>query len=104
MGVFSEALLRLRQDIDQSHENRRKLIEDIRAEVRQMARQTGNLLAEQGRNRQTQFTAMLKDLRGAVKAGADQTRTQLAELAADLHHGGESFKARKTGRLHGANR
>ena len=49
MAVFSEAFLRLRQDLDQSHESRQKLIEDIRANVREMARQTGNQLAEQGR-------------------------------------------------------
>ncbi len=48
MAVFSEAFLRLRQDLDRSHESRRKLMEDIRNNVREMARQTGNQLAEQG--------------------------------------------------------
>ncbi len=41
MAVFSEAFLRLRQDFDQAHENREKLIHDIRDNVREMARQTG---------------------------------------------------------------
>ena len=104
MAVFSEAFLRLRQEFDQSHENRRKLIQDIRTEVRQMAEQTGSLLADHGRNRQTQFAAMIKDLRHAVKAGADQTRDQLADLAADLSRGGDAFRGRATGRFHAANR
>ena len=41
MAVFSEAFLRLRQELDRSHESRQKLIEDIRGNVRDMARQTG---------------------------------------------------------------
>ncbi len=48
MAVFSDAFLRLRQDLDRSHESRRKLIQDIRANVRDMARQTTDQLAEAG--------------------------------------------------------
>ena len=33
MAVFTESFARLRQDLDQSHENRQRLIEDIRANV-----------------------------------------------------------------------
>jgi hypothetical protein len=34
MTVFSDAFVRLRQELDQSHESRRKLLEDIRHDVR----------------------------------------------------------------------
>ena len=67
MAIFSDAFLRLRQDLDQAHENRQKLIHDIRANVREMARQTGNQLTEQGSNRRAEFTAMITDLRGTIK-------------------------------------
>ena len=73
MGVFSESLLRLRQDIDQSHENRRKLIRDIQSEVREMAEQNGSRLAEQGRQRQTQFASMIKELPTTSSAVAGVT-------------------------------
>ena len=51
MAVFSDAFSRLRQDLDRSHENRQKLIRDIQANVRDMARQTTDQLAEQGKSR-----------------------------------------------------
>jgi hypothetical protein len=94
MALFSEAFLRLRQDLDQSRQNRRKLIGEIRAEVREMARQTGGRLAEQGQARRAEFAAMMQGLRGTIREHAEQTRGQLFELAADLRHGGEVFGGR----------
>jgi hypothetical protein len=94
MALFSEAFVRLRQDLDQSRENRRKLMREIRAEVREMARQTGGRLAEQGKTRRAEFAAMIQGLRGTIRQQADQTRGELADLAADLSHGGEVFGGR----------
>jgi hypothetical protein len=95
MAVFSEAFQRLRQDCDQAHENREKLIRDIRTNVREMARQTGNQLNEQGTKRRAEFTAMIKDLRNTINEQAKHTRGQLAELAADLRQGGVVFGRRQ---------
>ena len=92
MAAFSTTFSRLRQDLDQAHENRQQLLHDIQAGVREMARQTGEQLAEQGRNRRAQFAAMMTDLRSKLNAEANQTRSQLAELAADLHQGGQIFR------------
>ena len=98
MAVFSEVFLRLRQDLDESHDKRQTLIEDIRAQVRDMARQTRSQVTEQGRSRRAEFAAMITDLRGKLKQQAEQTRGQLAELAADLRHGGEVFGRRQPAR------
>ncbi len=95
MAVFSEAFLRLRQDLDRSHESRQKLIEDIRSNVREMARKTGQQLAEQGENRRAEFTAMITELRSTIGQQAAQTRGELADLAADLRHGGAVFNRRQ---------
>ena len=95
MAVFTDTFLRLRQDLDQGHENRQKLIQDIGDNVREMARQTGNQVAEQEANRRAEFAAMITDLRGKIKEQAEQTRGQLADLAADLRHGGEAFRRRQ---------
>ena len=100
MAVFSDAFLRLRQDLDASHESRRKLIQDIRAGVRDMARQTTDQLTEQGHNRRAEFKAMITDLRGAIKQQAEQTRGQLADLTADLRQGGAVFGNRQPARKH----
>jgi uncharacterized protein YukE len=97
MATFSEALLHLRQDLDQSREDRKKLICRIRAEVQEMARQTGSRLAEQGQARRAEFAAMMQDMRGTIRQQADRTRGQLAELAGDLHHGGDVFAGRARG-------
>lgn len=94
MAVFSDAFFRLRQDFDLAHENRQKLIHDIRAGVREMTRQTGTQLTEQARTRRAEFTTLITDLRGQLKQQADQTRGQLAELSADLRRGGELFGRR----------
>ena len=104
MAVFSDAFLRLRQDLDRSHESRRKLIQDIRANVRDMARQTTDQLAEQGKSRRAEFTAMITDLRGTIKQQADQTRGQLADLSADLRQGGAVFANRQPVRNRGGSR
>ena len=94
MAIFSDTFLRLRQDLDRSHENRQTLIQDIRTNVRDMAQQTTNQLTEQGRSRRMEFTAMITDLRGQIKQQAKQTRKQLAELSADLRQGGAVFANR----------
>jgi hypothetical protein len=94
MALFSESLVRLRQDLDESRENRWKLIRQIRAEVRELARQSGDRLAEQGAARRAEFAAMMQGLRGTIRRQAEQTRGQLAELSADLRHGGEIFGGR----------
>ena len=105
MAVFTETFQRLRQDLDQSQENRQKLIQDIRANVRSLARQTGAQLMEQGETRRTEFTAMITDLRGKIKDQAMQTRQQLADLAADLRQGGAVFAKTQPTRKHaGKNR
>jgi DNA anti-recombination protein RmuC len=105
MAVFSEAFLRLRQDLDQSHENRRKMIDDLRAHVRDMARQTGSQLAEQGRSRRAEFAAMIGELRGTIHQQAQETRKRLAELTDDLRQGGEVFGRRQpAGRQFSRNR
>jgi hypothetical protein len=98
MAVFSEAFLRLRQDFDQGRENRANLLRQVRADVRELARQTGEQLALQRSNRQAEFTAMLQGLRGKVREQAAQTRQQLAEVAADLRRGGELFGRLKPAR------
>jgi hypothetical protein len=98
MAVFSDTFLRLRQDLDRSHESRQRLLEDIRANVRDMARQTADQLTEHGKNRRAEFTAMITDLRGKIKQQAEQTRGQLAELAADLRRGGAAFGRRQPAR------
>jgi len=99
MAVFSDAFLRLRQELDRAHENRQKLIHDIRVGVQEMALQTGCHLAEQSRTRHAEFTSLMTDLRGQLKQQADATRGQLAELSADLRRGGEVFGRRaSTGR------
>ncbi|MGA2616722.1 MAG: hypothetical protein ABSF26_03875 [Thermoguttaceae bacterium] len=95
MTVFSDAFVRLRQELDQSHESRRKLLEDIRHDVREMARQTTSRLTAEGSQRRTEFTAMIDDLRGKINQQAEQTRGQLAGLAADLHQGGAVFSRRQ---------
>ena len=100
MAFFSDTFLRLRQDLDRSHESRQKLIQDIRANVRDMARQTTDQLAEQGKNRRAEFTAMITDLRGTIKLQAEQTRGQLADLSADLRQGGAAFGNRQPSRKH----
>jgi hypothetical protein len=100
MAVFSDAFLRLRQDLDQGHESRQKLIRDVGEKVREMARQTGSQLAEQGARRRAEFPAMINDLRGRIEEQAEQTRSQLADLAADLRHGGEIFAGRQPARRH----
>jgi len=92
MAAFSTTFSRLRQELDQAHENRQKLLHDIQAGVRAMARQTGEQLVEQGRNRLAQFAAMMTDLRCKLNEQANQTRSQLAALAADLHQGREIFR------------
>jgi hypothetical protein len=104
MAVFSDAFLRLRQDLDQSHESRQKLIQDIRDDVRNMARQTADQLSEQGRSRRAEFKAMITDLRGTIKQQAEQTRGQLAELTADLRQGGAIFGHRQAARKHARSR
>ncbi len=91
MAVYSEAFLRQRQDLDQGHHNREQLVREIRANVRELARQAGSRLAEQSRTRRAEFAAMMGGLRDKIQQQATQTRQQLAELAADLHHGGEVF-------------
>jgi DNA anti-recombination protein RmuC len=98
MAVFSEAFLRLRQDLDQGHHNREQLMREIRANVRELAQQTGSRLAEEGRTRRAEFAAMMGGLRDKLRQQATQTRQQLAELAADLHHGGEAFGRAKPAR------
>ena len=103
MALFSAALLRLRQDLDESRENRRKLIHRLRAEARQTAHQTGDWLAEQGSTRRAEFAAMMQDLRGTIRRQAGQTQTQLAELTADLRRGGEIFGGRPPA-THGSRR
>jgi hypothetical protein len=102
MAVFSDAFLRLRQDLDRSHESRQKLIEDIRADVRRHARQTADQIGEQGRARRAEFAAMITDLRGKIKEQAQQTRGQLAELSGDLRQGGAVFAHRQPARKHAA--
>ena len=104
MAILSEVLLRLRQDLDQSREDRRTLIRQIRAEVREMARQNGDRLAEQGKTRRAEFATMIQDLRGTIRQQADQTRGQLAELSADLRHGGEAFGSRTSAKRGSRNR
>ena len=94
MAVFSETFLRLRQDFDQSHENRQKLLHGIRADVREMARQTGEQITEQAKQRHAEFTTLITDLRSKLKQQAAQTRGELDELAADLRRGGEIFGRR----------
>ncbi|MGO8745023.1 MAG: hypothetical protein ACLQNE_03445 [Thermoguttaceae bacterium] len=101
MAVFSDAFLRLRQDLDRSHESRQKLIQDIRDNVRDMARQTTDQLTEQGESRRAEFTAMITGLRGKIKQQAEQTRGQLAELSADLRRGGAVFGHRQPARKGG---
>jgi hypothetical protein len=91
MAVFSEAFLRMRQDCDQGRENRANMIRQIRADVRELARQTGEQLALQRGTRRAEFTAMLQGLRGKIQAQAAETRQHLAEVAADLRHAGEVF-------------
>jgi DNA anti-recombination protein RmuC len=98
MAVFSDAFLRLRQDLDRSHESRQKLLQDIRANVRDMARQTNDQLTEQGQNRRAEFKVMITDLRGTIKQQAEQTHEQLAALTADLHQGGAAFGNRQPAR------
>jgi ElaB/YqjD/DUF883 family membrane-anchored ribosome-binding protein len=95
MAVFSEAFSRLRQDFDQGHESRQKLIQDIRANVEQMARQTGDQIQEQATQRRAEFATMIGQLRSTIRRQADETRTQLAELSADLHQGGATFASRQ---------
>lgn len=100
MAVFSDAFLHLRQDLDQGHESRQKLIRDIGRDVREAARQTGDRLAEQGACRRAEFAAMMDDLRTKVRQQAQQTRSQLADMAADLHRGGETFRHRASAGRH----
>jgi DNA anti-recombination protein RmuC len=100
MAVFSDAFLRLRQDLDRSHESRQKLIQDIRANVRDMARQTNDQVAEQGKTRRAEFTAMITGLRGTLQQQAEQTRGQLADLSADLRQAGAIFGQRQPARKH----
>jgi DNA anti-recombination protein RmuC len=104
MAPFSEALVRLRQELDDSRESRCKLIRQIRAEVQEMARQNGGRLAEQGNTRRAEFAAMIQGLRGTIRRQAEQTRGQLAELAADLRHGGEVFSGRAAAKRGSRNR
>jgi hypothetical protein len=99
MAVFSDAFVRLRQALDDGHKSRQKLLCDLGAEARELARQSRSRLTEQGATRRTEFAAMLKDLRGKIQEQARQTRGQLADLAADLRHGGEVLRQR-----HGAAR
>ncbi|MGD0899343.1 MAG: hypothetical protein ABR915_16015 [Thermoguttaceae bacterium] len=94
MAVFSDAFVRLRQELDEGHESRQKLLRNLRAEVCELARKNGTRLAEQSKTRQAECSAMLKDLRGKLQEQARQTREQLASLAADLRQGGEVFGRR----------
>lgn len=94
MAAFHDAFVRLRQDFDQAQDKRRKLIEDIRTEVREKAQQTGNELAEKATARREEFAAMIHDLRGEIRAEADKTRGELAALAEDLRQGGRVFSRR----------
>ena len=102
MAVFSEAFLRLRQELDQSHDDRRKLIEDIRNDVRELAEQTGNQIAQQSADRRQEFTTMIGELRGSIRQQAEQTRGELADLAADLRQGGAVFAQRQKSKTHPA--
>ena len=92
MAVFSEAFLRLRQDLDRSHENRRKLMDEIRDNVREMARQTGNRLAEQGATRRAEFAAMITELRGTIGQQAAETRRALGRLGRRSPPGRRGFR------------
>jgi hypothetical protein len=94
MAIFSEAFLRLRQELDAAHDSRRKLIEDIQSDVRRLAHETQSQVAQQGDNRRAEFATMIRDLRGAIRRQADETRGQLAELAADLRQGGDVLRRR----------
>lgn len=96
MAVFTESFARLRQDLDQSHENRQRLIEDIRANARELARRTGEQLSETGKARRAEFATTIRDLRAFVKRQAEETRGELAALAADLKAGGATFTRAQT--------
>ena len=66
MAVFTESFTCLRQDLNQSHENRQRLIED--SCQRQLARRTSEQLSETGKARRAEFATMIRDLRAFVKS------------------------------------
>ncbi|MGA2031764.1 MAG: hypothetical protein ABSG68_05870 [Thermoguttaceae bacterium] len=91
MTLFTEAFRRLRADLDQAHQSRAKLLDDLRAHAAEHAAETGRQLAEQARQRHADFAAMMGELRHGVRAGAAQTRRQLHDLNADLRAGRAAF-------------
>jgi ABC-type Zn2+ transport system substrate-binding protein/surface adhesin len=97
MAVFSDAFVRLRQALDEGHKSRQKLLCDLGAEARELARESESRLAQQGATRRSAFAAMLEDLRGQIQEQARQVRGQLAELSADLRQGGRVFQQRQAG-------
>jgi F0F1-type ATP synthase membrane subunit b/b' len=92
MAVFTETFTRLRQMLDDAQQSRQRLLGELRTEARELARHSEKHLAEQAGARRSEFTAMMENLRGTIREQARQTRSQLAELAADLRHGGQVFR------------
>jgi glutamyl-tRNA reductase len=94
MANFTETFDDLRKTCDEGQQNRRELVEAIRADVAAMARQTAEQLRAQAWQRHEDFKAMMNDLRDTVREQAEQTRKQLAEFSDDLHRGGNTFNKR----------
>ena len=77
MATFTEDFTRLRQDFDQSHEDRLESIQNIRTESQAIRDEVPGLLAG--------FRADRAEM-------GSQLRSDLAEFAGDLATGGEIFR------------
>lgn len=78
MATFTEDFTRLRQDCDQSHQDRLDLIDNIQGEIQTLRDET--------------VPDLIGGFRAAHNEMATQLRGDLAEFAGDLSTGGEIFR------------
>ena len=92
MSTFCDAFTCLRQSLDQCRQDRLQMIARVRGEVRTQAEHTTSTLAEQDHRRHAEFNTFMDGLRQEIHSQADQTRTRLADLTADLRRAGAAFQ------------
>jgi methyl-accepting chemotaxis protein len=92
MATFTDEFTKMRQDFDEAQDSRHQLLEDTRQQVQQMAQGVKEQLAG--------FRGELEHMREEIAEAANRTRTELKELGADLHTGGDIFRKQSMPRKH----
>jgi len=84
MATFTEDFTRMRQEFDQSQDDRQRLFGHTREQVEQMACGVREQLAG--------FQQEFQQMRGDIAEAADRVRTGLREFGTDLKGGGRVFR------------